>query len=822
GKLTGSETSLRTHWDPAKPATAEKTDGLQLEMEFDTGVNLNKQSVKLNKLSLSTAKGEAKPLTATLAKPMTLALGDLAAAGSDSVLAIQIDRLDLAEWPSFVGHFASAGIADGTLNLNVSNAGRSFAVSLDSTVENLTVTGADPKLAGTNLEMAMNGKLDDWQKLAADNLHIAIGKGSEAWANFDGSASGTLENFTAKGQGRLQLGQVAGLFPVPGLKANAGKVDYSVTLGQAGKISTIGTKATVSGFDGSYDDWTFSNWDIGVDGQAKFDENTVSIEQAKLTFSQQAKPQGELDVTGELPLGQAEGKLELTASGVLADLLNAAAQPWLAPIEVTQSQTQTKATVLLGADGSVAVESTGALGRLMLTEGDKPLLAKPTTIGLALKTKLSGDDIELNQTDISLPKSDRAANKLSATGKLSVPAGKDISGSLKISSDAVDLDSVIGLLPENEATATEGDFVNDLSGLPDAFAGLALDLQLQLVKAFWDNITIAKADISGKAGGKVIDLPKVQFELNGLPVSGSLRIDKSKPNPAYAFEVQLKDQLAQPLVAAFDPESKESVAGKVTVLAKLDSSGKTQGEFWANLKGTTEFKFAEGDLRVFSDTTKILLTPVAILLRLPDMLNSPIDSMHAKLKIENKRVQLETCEVKGSVFVAGATGAIALDETLEASALDLPVQLSIRRDLADKAGLIPKGTPLSAKFVKLPDFVKVGGTIGEPKTKTDKLAIVGLLGQSAAGLPGTIENKAGGLLENAANLLDGEFIGTDAKDALTNGGNNLFNNLNSLIGGEKDDKKKDDDKSKPVNPLNIFGPILSPQDPPKKGDKPKK
>ena len=366
----------------------------------------------------------------------------------------------------------------------------------------------------------------------------------------------------------------------------------------------------------------------------------------------------------------------------------------------------------------------------MLTEGDKPLLAKPTTIGLALKTKLSGDDIALNQTEITLPKSDRAANNLSATGKLSAPADKDISGSLKLSSDAVDLDSVIGLLPENEAAVTEGDFVNDLAGLPDAFAGLALDLQLQLAKAFWDHITIAKADISGKASGKVIDLPKVQFELNGMPVTGSLRIDKTSPKPAYAFEVQLKDQLAQPLVAAIDPESKESIAGKVTVLAKLDSSGESQGEFWANLKGTAEFKFTDGDLRVFSDTTKILLTPVAILLRLPEMLNSPIDSVHAKLKIENESIQLETCEVKGSVFVASATGAIALDETLEASALDLPVQLSVRRDVADKAGLIPKGTPLSAKFVKLPDFVKVGGTIGEPKTKTNKLAIVGLLGQS--------------------------------------------------------------------------------------------
>jgi len=819
GKLTGSETSLLANWNPAKPATANKTDGLQLELEFNTGVDLSKQTVKLTKLNLTTAKGEAKPLTATLSKPMTLVFGNTAASDSNSALAIKIDQLNLAEWPSFVGQFAKAGMADGTLTLNVSNGGQSVTMKLDSTVENLSPANADPKLDGTNLEIAMNGKLDDWQKLTADNLHFAIGKRSEVWASFDGSTSGTLESFITKGQGRLQLGQVAGLLPMPGLKANAGTVDYSVTLGQTKKTSAISTKATVTGFDGIYDDWTFSNWDIGFDGQAKLDEKTLVIEQTKLAFSQRDKPQGELDVTGTLPLGQATGKLELTASDVLADLLNTVANPWLAPIQIKQIQGQTKATVLLGADGSIALESTSGLSQLMLTKDNKPLLAKPTTIGLALKTKLSGDDVELNQTNITLPKSKKAANKLYATGKLYAPANKDISGSLKISSDAVDLNSISSLLPTDGATApAEGDFIVDLSGLPNAFAGLTLDLQLQLSKAFYENITIAKTDINGKISNQVIDLPKVQFELNGMPVAGKLRIDKSKPIPTYAFEVELKDQLVQPLVAVFDPESKESIAGKVTLLAKLDSSGNTEGDFWANLKGATEFKFAEGDLRLFSDTTKILLAPVAILLRLPELLNSPIDSMYAKLKIENKSVQLETCEVKGSVFVAGATGAIALDETFGASILDLPVQLSIRRDLADKAGLIPKGTPLSAKFVKLPDFVKVGGTISEPKTKTNKLVIVGLLGQSAASLPGTIENKAGGFLEKAANLLDGEFIGTDAKDALGNGGNNLFNNLNSLIGGDK----KDDNKPKPVNPLNIFGPILSPQDPPKKTDKPKK
>ncbi|HAL04403.1 MAG TPA: hypothetical protein DCP58_04775, partial [Verrucomicrobiales bacterium] len=77
---------------------------------------------------------------------------------------------------------------------------------------------------------------------------------TEAWASFDGSANGTIEEFTATGEGQFNLGQVAGLFPVPGLKANAGSVDYSVTLGQAGSTSAITTKATLTGFDGSYDD----------------------------------------------------------------------------------------------------------------------------------------------------------------------------------------------------------------------------------------------------------------------------------------------------------------------------------------------------------------------------------------------------------------------------------------------------------------------------------------------------------------------------------------------------------------------------------------
>jgi hypothetical protein len=58
--------------------------------------------------------------------------------------------------------------------------------------------------------------------------------------------------------------------------------------------------------------------------------------------------------------------------------------------------------------------------------------------------------------------------------------------------------------------------------------------------------------------------------------------------------------------------------------------------------------------------------------------------------------------------------------------------------------------------VQLPAFVKVAGTIGQPKTETDKLVIVGLVSKVAAGIPGVVGGKAGNILQGVGGLLTGQ------------------------------------------------------------------
>ncbi|HVY71876.1 MAG TPA: hypothetical protein VHH73_18230, partial [Verrucomicrobiae bacterium] len=90
--------------------------------------------------------------------------------------------------------------------------------------------------------------------------------------------------------------------------------------------------------------------------------------------------------------------------------------------------------------------------------------------------------------------------------------------------------------------------------------------------------------------------------------------------------------------------------------------------------------------------------------------------------------------------------------------------VSLKRSIAEKANLVPANTPTNATFVRLPAFAKVEGTLGAPKTETDKLVISGIVLKSAIGIPGRVGGKAGELLQGVGNFLTGENKNAAATD----------------------------------------------------------
>src|SRR5205823_4802050 len=101
-----------------------------------------------------------------------------------------------------------------------------------------------------------------------------------------------------------------------------------------------------------------------------------------------------------------------------------------------------------------------------------------------------------------------------------------------------------------------------------------------------------------------------------------------------------------------------------------------------------------------------------------DIQQSPIDIIEARGKIGSGRVDLERAFIQSPVFQVESRGAIVLAEVLTNSTLNppqgLPLSISVRRGLAEKINMVPANTSAQATFVKLPDYVSVTGTVGDP------------------------------------------------------------------------------------------------------------
>jgi hypothetical protein len=79
----------------------------------------------------------------------------------------------------------------------------------------------------------------------------------------------------------------------------------------------------------------------------------------------------------------------------------------------------------------------------------------------------------------------------------------------------------------------------------------------------------------------------------------------------------------------------------------------------------------------------------------------------------------------------------------------------LERSIAQRIDFIPAGTPTNAAYVAVPDYVTLKGTVGEPKTEINKMALLGTaLEQLGGKIPG-VDQKTGSLIQGLGGILSG-------------------------------------------------------------------
>ena len=246
----------------------------------------------------------------------------------------------------------------------------------------------------------------------------------------------------------------------------------------------------------------------------------------------------------------------------------------------------------------------------------------------------------------------------------------------------------------------------------------------------------------------------------------------------WKYDVSLSAQAIPltPLVDSFQPDRKGQIGGTVTAQGKLSGAGITGASLQKNLAGQFDMASTNLNFSVVNIKSALLKSLVNVVAGIPELLSnpasgltsllgnvtggkvgtsggladdlqrSPINAITTSLTVGTGRVDLKQATVQSAAFQADASGTITLAAVLTNSAIQIPVSVSLSQPIAQRMNLA--GTATNTAYAKLPDFLTMQGTVGQPKADINKLALAGTVVKSVTGVVPAAGQTAGGLLGN--------------------------------------------------------------------------
>jgi hypothetical protein len=440
--------------------------------------------------------------------------------------------------------------------------------------------------------------------------------------------------------------------------------------------------------------------------------------------------------------------------------------------------------------------------------------------------------IEIKQFLAKLVATPRAKNELSLAGRVDMTKPEAITGSLKLTAEALDLTAYYDLFTGTTVSsptkpAKPAPAVDD-SKEPDAMTLPFHDFTFEanLARIYLREIDIANLQANAQLDGGHAVVKPLQCSLNGAPVKGSLDLNLGVPGFQYEFTFDASQVPMAPLVNSYQPERKGQIAGTATATAQLKGTGVTGENLQKNLTGQFDLVATNLNLSLGNVRTPVIKSVINIVAGIPnairnptaavgnllgnllgaknesggvmdDFMKSPVNAIVAHGTAGDGKIELKQAFVESTAFRGEATGAIDIAKVLTNSVMSFPVTVSLGKAVSDKLGLTPSDTPTNAVYVPLPEFVKMKGTLGLPKPDVNYLVIAKLALKSGGGIlgntGGAATEKVGGALGAVENLLGGQKqnTATDTNSVATTNApaaspaNELIRGLGGLLGGQK-------------------------------------
>ncbi len=518
-----------------------------------------------------------------------------------------------------------------------------------------------------------------------------------------------------------------------------------------------------------------------LDGTVTFSlqlkDNVATIEKVTVEPVLGGKSGGTVSASGSVNLNDTTGSITVQFANLNQDLVNPFTGGKLGGRDLITLTLNGDAKVQLGSGGSISSQSQLNVSDLVTKAPGAANPDAPLKLSLNADIAKAGSVIDLKGVRVQLPPTARAKNELRVTGKVDLTRPEAMSGNISIAADALDLTDLYAIATGGPATAPTPPppvLASTNSGVAIKLPVGKFELSVAIGHVFLRELDVSGLKLNTQVVGSRITVKPLELSLNGAPVTASADIDLGVAGYRYDVAFKADKVPTGPAINSFAPERKGQFDGNILASANIKGAGVSGPEFKKNLAGQLAFSLTNVNIQVVSDKWKPVLTAIGFALRITDIAQSPINALYSQVALGNGQIDLKSTVVESEAFRAHVTGVINIDDVLTNSLLTgLSPKMELRRSLAKKSNLLPANTPEDVKYVALPDFMKMKGTIGTPGINLDYVTIGMMTLKStplgnAANLGGNILKGGAGAVGNVVGGIGGLFGGAKTNAPSTN------------------------------------------------------
>ncbi len=824
----GSTTSVAGQFNLSQfqvTRTNETSPPLDLRAEYN--LTYGNSNLLVRAFTLSGNQKGKEFLHGELSKPMTIPLGNTqgSAVPDQAAFNLAVNHLDLADWKPLAGEMAPTGDVNAKLQVVSQQGGKQITFDLNSDIGNLTVLSGTNQITGASVTMSLRGQAVDSDQFSVPQCQLQVARQNQPLVTISGSATYQKSTTNAEAQlsAQLILPRLLQAVPMPDTAVSSGTAELKAHVVQKQTNQNITGNFALTDFTGRFGSNMFQSFGVTADFDLGMTPQEVQIRKLAGKLLRGTAGGGNFDLTGSYGLTNQATSLNAKLADFNENGLGTFLQGMLGDKKLVSVALNGSAIVQYEPKAASSVKAALLVTNLVVSDPKGQIPAAPLAARVQLDAGMDNKDVaEIRQAALGFTPTQLATNnEVRLTGRVDMSNPKAMSGNLKLAADALDLTTYYDLFASKPA-ATQSQPAKATpqpspapSGPPGAQAGAPTNslplsnfvAEATLGRVYLHEVQITNFQTTVKINGGKIDLDPFKLWLNGAPVNTTINLDLGVPGYKYDVVASAQAIPLAPLVNTFTPDRKGQLGGTLTADAKVTGIG-TEGE---NLKknlagnfyvGTTNLNLSVINIR--SPLLKALINVVAMIPELAknpqnaigglvstlvsqpgagrsgglagELEKSPLDKIVVRGSMGGGKVMLQQAMVQSPAFQADASGTVTLESVLTNSAVQIPVSLSLSRSVAQRLNLAEAGASTNEAYAKLPDFLTMLGTVGQPKTDINKLALAGTVFK---GLSGVIPGGGG----QVGNFIQGLTGGTKSSGTNAPGTNRPPSNVGSLLQG---------------------------------------